>query len=48
MTTAARLLKSVMMFLREPCLDLSEMSRILIIIVTMRGYVCYPLPVVNN
>ena len=37
--------KNVMKFLRELCLALTELWRIIIAIVTMRGYVCYPLPV---
>ncbi len=35
--------KNVMKFLRELCLALTEIWRFFIIIVTMRGYVCYPL-----
>ena len=37
--------KNVMKFLRELCLALTEIWRLFIIIVTMRGYVCYPLSV---
>ena len=36
--------KNVMKFLRELCLVLIELWRIIIAIVTLRGYVCYPLP----
>lgn len=36
--------KNVMKFLRELCLVLTELWRIIIAIVTLRGYVCYPLP----
>jgi hypothetical protein len=36
--------KNVMKFLRELCLALTELWRIIIAIVTLRGYVCYPLP----
>ena len=37
--------KNVMKFLRELCLVLTEIWSLFIIIVTMRDYVCYPLPV---
>ena len=37
--------KNVMEFLRELCLALTEIWRFFIIIVTMRGCVCYPLSV---
>ena len=37
--------KNVMKFLRELCLALTEILRIFIVIVTMRGYVCKPPPV---
>ncbi len=37
--------KNVMKFLRELCLALTEIWRFFVIIVTMRVYVCYPLPV---
>ena len=40
--------KNVMKFLRELCLVLTEIWRIFIIIVTMRGYVRYPLSVTKN
>ena len=37
--------KNVMEFLRELCLALTEIWRFFIIVVAMRGYVCYPLSV---
>ena len=37
-----------MKFLRELCLDLTEIWRFFIIIVTMRVYVCYPQSVTRN
>ena len=37
--------KNVMKFLRELCLALTEIWRFFIIVVAMRGYVCYPLSV---
>ena len=40
--------KNVMKFLRELCLALTEIWRIFIIIVAMRGYVRYPLSVTKN
>ena len=40
--------KNVMKFLRKLCLDLTEIWRFFVIIVTMRGYVCYPLSVTRN
>ena len=40
--------KNVMKFLRELCLVQTEIRRIFIIIVAMRGYVRYPLSVTKN
>lgn len=40
--------KNVMKFLRELCLVLTEIWRILIAIATMRRYVCSPQPVTVN
>ena len=37
--------KNVMKFLRELCLALTEIWRFFIIVVAMRGYICYPLSV---
>ena len=40
--------KNVLKFLREVCYVMNELSRNIVAIVTMRGYVCYPLLVAKH